>query len=301
MTFKPLTIDDQAIFRAAEKNAPQTTSDINFTNLFIWRSHYRPTWTEFDGCLCLIARPEGKEPFALPPAGPGNHLTALQFTLARLKNQVRVPVIKRAPEELVKKIEAAGLTFMSTPDRDNDDYIYLSQQLSTLSGRRMHQKKNHYNFFVNHNQFNCLPITDELLPELLAMQESWLATKIEHNDIPPSHLAHELESVQELLAHHKTLNQIGLALKIDERIEGFTLGEIVGPNTALVHLEKANQEIRGLFVALTSHFCRSLPPEIIYVNREQDLGLPGLRQSKESLKPDHLRRKFTLTPPDGFI
>ena len=159
----------------------------------------------------------------------------------------------------------------------------------------MNQKKKHYHFFVNHRQFECLPITDELVPDLLAVQESWLAIKEEQN-IPLSHLRHEVESVHELLRHFKDLDQLGLAIRINGRIEGFTMGEVMSPDTVLVHLEKATYDIRGLFVALSSHFCRQLPPEIVYVNREQDLGLPGLRHSKESLKPDHMRRKFIVTP-----
>jgi len=74
------------------------------------------------------------------------------------------------------------------------------------------------------------------------------------------------------------------------------MGEIMSADTALVHLEKADYEIRGLFVALSKHFCQTLPPEMVYINREQDLGLPGLRRSKESLKPDHFRRKHLVIP-----
>ncbi|MDR3037859.1 MAG: phosphatidylglycerol lysyltransferase domain-containing protein, partial [Candidatus Adiutrix sp.] len=203
---------------------------------------------------------------------------------------------RRVPEALVEMLRSAGRPYEIAPDRDNDEYVYLREQLASLSGRRMHQKKNHYNYFVSHNRFECLPLTAELRPELLAVQEGWLATKVERDDLAPGHLRHEAESVREILEHLQELDQLGLAIRINGRIEGFTLGEVVGPDTVQVHLEKANPDIRGLFVALASHFCRDLPPAITYVNREQDLGLPGLRQAKESLKPDHMIRKFTVTP-----
>jgi len=295
MTFKPLGLEDQTIFMNAQQAAPQIIADTTFTNLYIWRSYYRAAWAEAHGCLCLIAHPEGEEPFGLPPVGGGDQLAALTFTLEKLKAMTEIPRFRRAPESLAEKIQAADLPYECIHDRDNDDYVYLAEQLRTLGGRRMHQKKNHYNHFVNHNQFECLPITDELVPDLLSVQESWLAIKEEQN-VPLSRLGHEVESVHELLRHFKEFNQLGLAIRINGRIEGFTMGEIMSPDTVLVHLEKANYEIRGLFVALSSHFCRELPPEIVYVNREQDLGLPGLRHSKESLKPDHMRRKFTLVP-----
>jgi len=296
MAFTPLTLADRDLFRAAEKSAPEAyPSEINFTNLFIWRAYYRASWAECAGCLCLVASPEGEAPFALPPAGGGDRLAALDFTLAELARRGAAPVCRRAPESLVEELKAAGRPCAAVPDRDNDDYVYAARQLATLSGRRMHQKKNHYNYFVAHYRFECLPVTSGLKPELLAVQESWLATKVERDEITPRQLHYEAESVREILEHLDELDLLGLAIRLEGRLEGFTLGELARPDTAQVHLEKANPEIRGLFVALTSHFCRSLPPEVVYVNREQDLGLPGLRRSKESLKPDHLIHKFTLT------
>ncbi|UQZ90134.1 hypothetical protein C4J81_13365 [Deltaproteobacteria bacterium Smac51] len=295
MTFKPLTLKDQPIFRAMEKAAPPTTSDTVFTNLFIWRSYYRPLWVEAHGCICLIAAPEGEEPFGLPPVGPGDQVAALDFTLAALRERTANPIFRRVPEELAEKLEAAGSPYTWEHDRDNDDYIYPRERLCTLGGRKMHQKKNHYNYFVSHNQFECIPITKALVPDLLAVEESWLATKEEQN-ISASHLSHEVESVYELLRHMDELNQIGMAITIDGKIEGFTMGELVGPDTVVVHIEKADYEVRGLFVAISSHFCRQLPEEVVYINREQDLGLPGLRHSKESLKPEFMRRKFIVRP-----
>lgn len=295
MSFKALTLEDQSTFRAAEKKSPMVLADTIFTNLFIWRSYYRPTWAEAHGCLCLVAAPEGEEPFVLPPVGGGDQLAALDFTLEHLKSKTARPLIKRVPEHLAQKIQAAGWPYVCEHDRDNDDYIYLRSQLCCLSGRKMHQKKNHYNYFINHYNYDCLPVTSELMPELMAVQESWLATKEERN-VSSNQLQHEIESVHELLNNFEELGQQGLAVRIDGRIMGFTIGEALSPDTMLVHLEKADYEIRGLFVALSSYFCRQFPPDIVYVNREQDLGLEGLRRSKESLKPDHMRQKYIAAP-----
>lgn len=295
MTFKALTLEDKTLFRSMEKAAPPLTSDTVFTNLFIWRSYYRPQWAEAHGCLCLIAAPDGGEPFGLPPVGSGDQVAALDFTRQALAERGVSPVFKRVPEDLVAKLEAAHSPYTWAHDRDNDDYIYPRERLATLSGRRMHQKKNHYNYFIGHNQFECLPLTKELLPSLLSVQEEWLATKEEQN-MPMSQFSHEIESVHELLSNMDELNQLGIAIKINDKIEGFTLGELVGTDTVVVHIEKADYNVRGLFVAISSHFCQSLPTDVLYINREQDLGLEGLRHSKESLKPEFMRRKFTVIP-----
>ena len=295
MNFKPLTLEDRPIFRTAGKAGTQLIGDTSFTNLFIWRSYYRAVWAEAHGCLCLLALPEGEEPFGLAPVGPGDRIAALGYTFQALAELTSQPQIRRVPEDLVTAIDVAGAPYECSHDRDNDDYIYLRERLCTLSGRKLHQKKNHYNYFINHNQFECVPVTSELISELLQVQESWLASKEESSNTVGL-LDYELASVQELLYHMTDLNQLGLAIRIEGRIEGFTMGEMLNQNTVLVHLEKANHEIRGLFMALCSHFCHLFPSEVIFVNREQDLGLPGLRLSKESLRPDHMVRKFTVIP-----
>lgn len=300
MNFKPLTLADRPIFKAAEKAAIQLIGDTSFTNLFIWRPYYRPRWVEAHGCLCLLALPEGEEPFGLVPVGPGDRIAALGHTCQALAELTKHPQIRRVPEDLVTELEAAGAPYEYSHDRNHDDYVYLKESLSTLSGRKMHQKRNHYNYFINHNQFECVPVTSELISELLAVQEGWLANKEEQSHTTGL-LNYELTSVQELLHHMDDLNQMGLAIRINGRIEGFTMGEMLNPNTMLVHLEKANSEIRGLFMALFSHFCHLFSPEVVYVNREQDLGLPGLRLSKESLRPDHMVRKFTVIPKNSAL
>lgn len=292
MTFQPLTLADAPAFRALEKAAPPAGSDTAFTNLFIWRSHYRAMWAEAHGCACLIAAPEGEAPFGLAPTGPGDQVAAFDFTCEALRGLTGRPVFRRVPEGLAAAVTAGGRPFTMEPDRDNDDYIYPREQLATLAGRRMHQKKNHYNFFVSHNQFRCLPVTAAMAPDLLAVEENWLADKE-----GAEALAHEAESVRELLGHFDALGLSGLAIEIGGRIAGFTVGERVGEgDTLLVHVEKVDPGIRGLFTALSSHFCRDWPEGVLYVNREQDLGLPGLRLSKESLKPSAMRRKFTVQP-----
>ena len=86
-----------------------------------------------------------------------------------------------------------------------------------------------------------------------------------------------------------------VALSIDDRIVGIALGERLNDNTAVEHFEKASDEYRGLYQVLCSEFCKVLPEEIVYVNREEDMGLDNLRQAKEALKPDHMEEKLTCS------
>ncbi|MDR0548538.1 MAG: phosphatidylglycerol lysyltransferase domain-containing protein [Deltaproteobacteria bacterium] len=291
MSFKPLTLADQAVFRAAEKARPLVTSDANFTNIFIWDNYYHFTWAENFGCLGLIASPEDQEPFAFSPLGPGDGLKATEWLLGQLEK----PKLSRVPKVVAQDLIISHPTYKINPDPDNDDYVYLAEKLINLSGRRMHQKKNHYNYFKQNYRHEFLDVTVDLVPDLLAVADQWLTAKTEKIG-PQNHLIMEREAVSLALDHLLELNLVGLAIMVEGKIEAFTLGEPLNADTAVIHVEKGNPEIRGVYVALCSEFCRRHFSHLTYINREQDLGLPGLRFSKESLKPDHMAHKFEVIP-----
>jgi hypothetical protein len=292
MSFKPLALADRPIFIEMERRCPLYTSDANFTNMFIWQGFYNFSWTTAQDCLCLISNPSGGTPFAMPPLGPKeNKLKAVEF----LVEQMDSPRFARVPEELAETIKAAHPSWQIESDIDNDDYVYLADKVINLSGRRMHQKKNHYNSFIKNNRYELVTITTDLHDELVAVEANWLTSKTEKIG-EDSHLQIEKQAVHLLLENVEALEIQGLAIRVEGRIEAFTLGESLSPDTALIHVEKGSPTIRGIYVALCSAFCRAAFSDKTYINREQDLGLPGLRWSKESLKPDHMRKKFNVIP-----
>ncbi|MDR2387920.1 MAG: phosphatidylglycerol lysyltransferase domain-containing protein [Deltaproteobacteria bacterium] len=292
MSFKPLDLADRPIFIDLERRYPLYTSDANFTNMFIWQGFYNFSWTRAHDCLCLISQPTGGDPFAMPPLGPKeSQLKAVEF----LVEQMDSPRFSKIPERLAKTIEAAHPTWKIESDPDNDDYVYLADKVINLSGRRMHQKKNHYNSFIKNNRYELVTITTDLHDELVEVEAKWLTSKTEKIG-EDSHLQIEKQAVHLLLENFQALAIQGLAIRVEGKIEAFSLGEALSPDTALIHVEKGSPTIRGIYVALCSSFCRAAFSDKTYINREQDLGLPGLRWSKESLKPDHMRKKFNLWP-----
>jgi hypothetical protein len=292
MSFKPLTLADRPIFIDVEKRYPLYTSDANYTNMFIWQGFYNFSWTTAHDCLCLISNPSGGSPFAMPPLGPSeNKLKAIEFLVGNMDE----PKLSRIPGELAETVKAAHPTWRVEPDINNDDYVYLAEKIINLSGRRMHQKKNHYNSFIKNNRYELVTITKDLHDELVDVEAKWLTSKTEKIG-EDSHLQIEKQAVHLLLENFEALGILGLAIRVEGRIEAFTLGESLSPDTALIHVEKGSPSIRGIYVALCSSFCRASFSDKTYINREQDLGLPGLRWSKESLKPDHMRKKFDIFP-----
>ena len=266
---------------------PPATSELTFTNLFMWRHLYQPAWTVDQDCLLVVMSPPDTPPFALPPVGTGDKARAC-LGLAQAVGRV-----ERAPKELAE-LMSRGHGWTATPTPEHHDYVYLRQDLVELKGKRYHGQKNHLNKFLRQTGHTYRPIDQELVECVLEMQENWCKLRDCEND--PG-LAHEDRAVFEALKHYEDLGYQGGALLINERVEAFTLGEKLSPDTAVIHLEKANASIPGLYTAINQMFAENgFDQQVEFLNREQDLGVPGLRKAKTSYHPHHLVEKFTLTP-----
>jgi hypothetical protein len=290
--YKHLELTDKEVFTRHLRAGPPAISELTFSNLFMWRRHYQPHWREADGCLLVAACLEGNEPFGLPPAGAGDRVRAAE-TLCRDLAQAGYPHhLQRVGEELAQALEATG-RFSVAYDRDNSDYVYLASELAELPGRRFHRKKNHFNKFVKNYRFEYRPLEAELTRQVLDMQENWCRLRECEED--PG-LASEDRAIYEALSNYQDLDYTGGVIVIDGKVEAFSLGEPLSPDTAVIHLEKGNPAFEGIYAAINKLFVMGAWGKMTYINREQDLGLSGLRQAKESYLPHHLVNKYVVTP-----
>ena len=295
--FKPIEIQHKEIFNRFFLQDPPETSELTFTNLFIWRHQYNPIWLQWENCLLVILKPAGMFPFCLPPIGPGNKRKALDILceqLGKLNPEVKVC---RVSGKFVRK-HVDHDRYASFLDRDNSDYVYRTLDLIRLAGRKYHKKKNLLNRFIKNHTFEYRHLDIELVECLLDMQEKWCRIK-ECTDKPD--LLAEDYAVYEALTHFEELDYQGCAIQINSTIEAFSLGESLNTDTAVIHFEKANPEITGLYSAINQLFCTNNWSNLEYINREQDLGIEGLRKAKESYNPHHMVNKYTLSPKKAAV
>ena len=180
--------------------------------------------------------------------------------------------------------------------RDDDDYIYMKEDLIKLSGRKLHQKKNHLNYFLRNYDFTYQEATPEMVPEIM----EYIKGK---NEYKLGETPEEWKEILELetVAIEELLKFVGKGLltgiiRINDKIAAVTFGEFAKTNskeTVIVHVEKADDRIRGLYQAINNEFCKRLPEETLYVNREEDMGLENLRHTKLSYKPVKMAEKYT--------
>ena len=290
--FKPIEIQHKEIFNSFFLQDPPETSELNFTNLFIWRHHYNPMWLQWKDCLLIILKPVGMSPFCLAPIGPGNKRKALDTLCDQFRKLNPEVKVCRVSETFVNKYVDHD-RYICFLDRDNSDYVYSSSDLIRLSGRKHHKKKNLLNRFTKNYEFNYHRLDMEMVECLLDMQETWCRIKeCEDN----AGLLAEDYAIYEALTHFEELDYHGGGIEINSRIEAFSLGEALNPDTAVIHFEKANPEIPGLYNAINKFFCSHEWSHMKYVNREQDMGIEGLRKAKASYNPHHMVNKYTVSP-----
>jgi hypothetical protein len=290
--FKPIEMQDKPLFDGFLRKDPPQVSELTFTNLFIWRHHYRPSWFESNGCILIVFHPQKGKTYGLCPFGPGDKKSALDVLCKAIAKQTTDVLICRVGEDFVAN-HVDPLKYEVVPDRDNSDYLYVAEDLVKLSGNKYHRKKNHLNQFIKNNVFEYHPFDAGLVKRVLGMQEAWC--QIRECMEKPELLAEDF-AVREALTYFEELGYQGGAILINSVVEAFSLGELLNPDTAVIHIEKANPDIPGLYAAINQLFCLNAWSKVTYINREQDMGVEGLRKAKESYYPYRMVNKYTVKP-----
>ncbi len=293
--FKAIELQDRDLFQEYLTRYPPEISELSFTNLFIWRKSGGLNWSIYRDWLLLQSQDAGGIYF-YPPIGPAPRQEVVRFLLDWMRTQpeIAVPRIERAERALADEFDgAADLTI--EPTRDQFDYIYRSEDLIKLAGRKYHRKRNHLKHFMEaYPDFIYTALTPEHMEACRAVARQWYCMNRCEDDMD---LLGELEAVESALENFAELQLSGGVIYLRGEIVAFTVGEKINPTTAVIHIEKADPDIQGLYAMVNQRFCEQCWGEVEFINREQDLGDPGLRQAKESYYPERLVEKFRITVP----
>lgn len=297
MEFSEITLGSKAEFdHYISLHNPQI-SELTFTNFFAWRYFYRFRYSVISGLLCVIAVPCRGEPFAMMPLGDVNEEN-LSAAYSKLKKYFG----KMGWRLVFRKITAGEIEFFRKRiaseasivyDRDNSDYLYKTDDLICLRGKKYDGKRNHINKFKKLYTYEYVPLECSLLDECARIMEQWC---LEKNCECRNGKYCERKANLELLNDFKTLGCNGALIKVDGVYEAFTAGEMLNENTAVIHIEKARSSIKGLYTFINQQFAEKEWSETTYINREQDLGLEGMRKAKLSYHPVRLIDKYTVYP-----
>lgn len=270
---------------------------------YIWRNTHCLCWEVIGEYLCLagadcMISDQPNAIISMPMTRTGTYdPAALRETVLQARkrfDQRKIPFsVELVPGHMRRYLEEAfpgEMTFVH--DRDSDEYVYRKDKLITLSGRALHKKKNHMNYFLKNYAYEVRPITQDMTREIMDFVAGAREGRgYDAEELESLHM--EEEAIREMLQLIDQPQIYAVAVLIEGRVQAFAIGERISKDTAAEHFEKASEAYRGLYQVVCSEFCKALPEEIVYVNREEDMGLANLRQAKEALKPDHMEERYS--------
>lgn len=295
MVFSEINLNDKPLFDKYLRQHSPEASELTFTNMFMWREYYRFRYTICSDLLCIIADPISLSPFAMMPIGTldsVNFINAVKELEGYFKEREWPFVFKRITEKELEYFKMPGLHECKVEfDRDSSDYLYNSSDLINLKGKKYDGKRNHINKFKKNHTFEYVEFSNSLLGECERIMEEWCKSR--DCDCKNGEYCERYANM-ELLNNFDIIGCKGALLKVDGRFEAFTVGEMLNEDTAVIHIEKVGTAIDGLYTVVNQQFCEHEWHNALYINREQDLGIEGLRKAKLSYNPVRLVEKYSV-------
>ena len=287
LRIRPLKIEDRELFYRHG-----SISFCNFTNIFSWRHAMNYSVADIDGFPALVGKYRGHSFNVLPPFY-GDGMSAAELLL-KVKVRLGVDRVRMFPmtpdmlPEIRNELPSADIVL----SRSLSDYIYKTSDLIALSGKRYHQKRNHLNSFLSKYEHEYFPVhkDDAQSKELLRRAAEHLYEPSGDED-----LEEEQAVIRELLDNFDALGLVGAVICCDGEPIAYSIGEKMSENTALIHIEKANRDFSGAYAAINNLFLKNEFADTEFVNREEDMGIEGLRKAKLSYRPVSLGEYYTVT------
>lgn len=301
INFQSIKLKDKEIFDRYLRSNRYEGSESTFTNFFMWKECYRIEWAIVDDFLCIKPNIDNVNfllpPYPLTPLGDSDLTKPLEKLITYFAEK-GYPFEMRGVSSEVKDIleRLCPDKFTFTQQRETFDYVYLVEDLINLKGRKYHRKRNHLkNFKKQYPQYQYSIITKELIKPCLVNLYEWCRKKGCEDD---KSLLCERDAIIAAFECYDQLDFIGGAILVDGNVEAFTFGEALNEDTVLIHAEKANPDIKGIFQAINQEYLIHHWSHMKYVNREEDMGIEGLRKAKESYYPVELMVKYQAVLKD---
>ena len=254
----------------------------------MWRKYYQARWAVDDDVLFV----KYGEKFLQPFCDDAQIDAAVRKIVDEYKKNPTEYIFINAEKKFVEHLEKiSDLSFEFLPQRDRFDYVYSTQDLINLSGRKYHQKKNSVNAFRNSYpaaQY-VSDFTDEIKNLCVERMNIWYT---EHDLQEYPALSYERDAIKELLDDFDFFDIKGGALIFADKVIAFSLGEQINSDTAVIHIEKADFDVKGAYAYINQQFAARTWKDLKFINREEDLGIAGIRNAKESYRPVKMIEKF---------
>lgn len=290
--WKMIALSDKELIEGFYRQEKLRNCEATFANNYLWAPHYEIRYAVVEGMLVFLS---DEASFSVSfPVGAGDLRKTVDTLLAYFSEKGKPFKMHLVSPAQFEKLEALYPgRFQVAYDRDLADYVYESERLLTLSGKKLHAKRNHINKFKEtYPDWQYESITEENTGECLEMAQAWRVL----NGCDEDENKHaEFCVTLNALRLRRELGLKGGLLRADGRVVAFTLGEAVGDDTFVVHIEKAYADVQGAYPMINQQFVAHEGAAYRYINREEDTGAEGLRKAKLSYYPDRMLEKGIVT------
>lgn len=292
--FSPITLQDRSQLQPIIRQWNFENSDVCFSNLLMWQPTMQTEYALTEQALFIRSYTSKGQMFMQPPILRSDEILfsdALETALKIFDEEKQAPFFLGVTPDVCARMEQAKPNFFTFEhDIFSDDYIYDAEKMRTLSGKKMHNKRNHIKKFTSFYSFRY-EVYDETkhVDACLALNDRWQ----EHKEDDEGFINGDQQAIECALLNASALHLKGGVVFINDQIEAFTLGEQLTDKMALIHIEKANADINGLYPFINQQFVQTAWPDMEWINREEDMGVENIRRAKESYYPERMIEKYS--------
>ena len=295
LEFKNIEIEDKAAIEKYTYDKEYFMCSYCFGDIFMWRRKYKTRYCiKNDFLYMAITDPENGSITYLCPIGDGDIKKAVnEIKKDSLERECEF-IVTAVPEKVREEIEKVMPgRFEFTENRDSEDYIYLAENMIELKGKKLHSKRNFVNRFrkMYDGRWGYEEMNENNIKELFEFQLKWckINGREEDNDF-----LEETCAISQALRSAKKLGLKGGMIRLDGNIIAVSLGSKANENMFVIHIEKAISDIAGAYQIINQQFAEHNCGNVMYIDREEDLGIEGLRKAKSSYYPERMGVNFTM-------
>jgi len=301
--FAPVSIDLVPELKEILSDLKTEISEFTAAGLYLFGKIHQYKVARWNDAIFIIGKGYDGKPYAFPPLGAGGAGASLEASIVLCEHlsgslagggaePELFPVSGAMVEAVYLNSRANGL-WTCMADRDQADYVYSVEELASLPGKSHHKRRNRLNKFLDsiNNNYTYEEFDDRHAEGCLETADSWCGIRCSI-ERPSTYV--ETVAAKTAVLNRDELGLRGGVILLDGKIKAFCLGEELNPETFVMHFEKSDPELDGLAALINRDFCLNSLKGYKFVNREQDLGEPGLRQAKESYRPVFLTEKFRV-------
>lgn len=293
LDFRDITPDDKQRVENCTNKLNYYLCEHCFTDLFIWRGHYETKICFFnDFLLVKMKTVDEKKTMYLAPIGDGDLSSAIKVIEQDAKDRNEPFIMCSISEDMKQKIESIFPNkYNYETSEDGWDYIYLSEKLQTLSGKKLQSKRNLVNRFMaaNEGRWSYEDLSKENIHDAFDFHIKWCE---QNGCMKDKSFWGETCAIGSGLNHFDVLGLKGGILRLDGNVIAFTFGSKLTKDMFVIQIEKADNKIAGAYQMINQQFAKKNCTDVKYINREEDLGLEGLRKAKKSYYPEMMGIKY---------